>query len=89
MAPALNPEQKKIAATSKIVMNDTIVIKSVINCPVCGYKKEEEMPADACQYFYQCKNCQTVLKPVAGDCCVFCSYGTVKCSPVLQGTCCC
>lgn len=37
------------------------------------------MPTDACQYFYQCTNCKEVLKPKPGDCCVFCSYGTVKC----------
>jgi hypothetical protein len=39
------------------------------------------MPMDACQYFYACENCKTILKPLAGDCCVFCSYGTVQCPP--------
>jgi hypothetical protein len=39
------------------------------------------MPTDACQFFYQCINCQTVLKPKRGDCCVFCSYGSVPCPP--------
>jgi hypothetical protein len=24
------------------------------------------------------------LKPLAGDCCVFCSYGSVPCPPVQQ-----
>ncbi|HEY8733059.1 MAG TPA: GDCCVxC domain-containing (seleno)protein [Puia sp.] len=70
-------------------MNDTIVFNSVISCPVCGHQKEESMPGDACQYFYQCEECKTILKPLAGDCCVFCSYGTVKCPPVQQGTGCC
>jgi len=23
-----------------------------------------------------------VLKPLTGDCCVFCSYGTVPCPPI-------
>jgi hypothetical protein len=40
------------------------------------------MPTDACQYFYDCKGCGVVLKPKAGDCCVFCSYGDVACPPV-------
>lgn len=52
---------------------------SVITCPVCGFQKEETMPADSCQFFYECTNCKTVLKPRKGDCCVFCSYGSVKC----------
>jgi hypothetical protein len=56
-----------------------IKIYSVINCPVCGHNKEEKMPEDACQFFYECENCKTVIKPKDGDCCVYCSYGTEKC----------
>ena len=37
------------------------------------------MPADACVYFYECPACRVVLKPKPGDCCVFCSYGTMIC----------
>ena len=59
-----------------------IINKSVITCPNCGFSKEETMPEDACQYFYKCESCQTSLKPKAGDCCVFCSYGSVKCPPI-------
>ena len=40
------------------------------------------MPSDACQFFYECPECQALLRPKAGDCCVFCSYGDVKCPPV-------
>lgn len=56
---------------------------SVIVCPHCGYKKEEQMPIDACLYFYECANCKTVLRPKEGECCVFCSFGTEKC-PSMQ-----
>ena len=69
-------------------MNDEIILNSVITCPTCGHQKEEIMPTDACQYFYKCEECETVLKPLAGDCCVFCSYGSIKCPPVQQETCC-
>jgi len=50
-----------------------------ITCPYCGHKKLEEMPEDACQFFYECENCHQLLKPLQGDCCVYCSYGSVKC----------
>lgn len=70
-------------------MAATIQLNSVITCPNCGYQKEEEMLTNACQYFYECEACKTRLKPLAGDCCVFCSYGTVKCPPIQQGTSCC
>ncbi|WP_281346853.1 GDCCVxC domain-containing (seleno)protein [Sphingomonas ginsengisoli An et al. 2013] len=40
------------------------------------------MPTDACQYFYDCKHCGVLLKPLAGDCCVFCSFANVPCPPI-------
>ncbi len=55
--------------------------ESLITCPACGYKTVEQMPTDACQYFYECKSCGTLLRPLAGDCCVFCSYGDRPCPP--------
>lgn len=70
-------------------MKPTLELQSEITCPACGHRAVEAMPTDACQYFYECTNCQTVLKPIAGDCCVFCSYGTVKCPPIQQGMSCC
>ncbi len=61
-----------------------IILKSTIKCPKCGHKKEETMPTDACQFFYKCENCNTILKPLTGDCCVYCSYGTVACPPIQE-----
>jgi hypothetical protein len=54
---------------------------SELTCPQCGHRKIELMPTDACQFFYECESCKTVLRPLPGDCCVFCSYGSVKCPP--------
>ena len=42
---------------------------------------EEVMPTDSCQFFYECSHCHARLKAKEGDCCVFCSYGSVKCPP--------
>ena len=64
-------------------------LSSAITCPHCNHTKTEEMPTNACQYFYECENCKTRLRPIEGDCCVFCSYGTVKCPPVQKGEQCC
>jgi hypothetical protein len=47
------------------------------------------MPTDACQYFYECGGCKTLLRPKAGDCCVFCSYGSVACPPIQEQRGCC
>lgn len=70
-------------------MATTIILDSTITCPKCGFAKNEEMPTESCQYFYECESCKTVLKPLEGDCCVFCSYGTAKCPPIQAGTSCC
>jgi hypothetical protein len=60
-------------------------LESVITCPECGFSKAEVMPTDACQWFYVCQNCHAKLRPKDGDCCVFCSYGSVPCPPVQHG----
>jgi hypothetical protein len=41
------------------------------------------MSTDACQFYYECRNCKNLLRPNSGDCCVFCSFGSVKC-PVVK-----
>tara|TARA_B100002003_G_C13646703_1_gene329429 strand:- start:128 stop:346 length:219 start_codon:yes stop_codon:yes gene_type:complete len=58
---------------------------SEITCPQCGHQKTEAMPTDACIYFYECEECGTLLKPNQGDCCVFCSFGSVPCPPIQMG----
>ena len=55
---------------------------SVIRCPGCTAEHEERMPSDACLFFYECPSCHAMLRPKAGDCCVFCSYGTTACPPM-------
>lgn len=70
-------------------MEKIITLQSTVTCPHCGFQKEETMPVDACQYFYKCTNCESILKPHQGDCCVFCSYGTVKCPPIQMNRNCC
>jgi hypothetical protein len=66
-----------------------IVTESTITCPECGYRATETMPTEACQWYYECAGCCTLLRPKPGDCCVFCSYGTVPCPPIQEGGGCC
>ena len=54
---------------------------SNITCPTCGHTRQEEMPTDAWEFYYECMNCQAVLRPLDGDCCVFCSYADTLCPP--------
>jgi hypothetical protein len=65
------------------------ILESTITCPHCGQQSVEMMPQNACLFFYDCPNCGARIKPKQGDCCVFCSYGSVPCPPVqLSSTCC-
>ena len=66
-----------------------MVLQSTITCPGCGHAQTEIMPTDACQYYYECRGCRTLLRPKPGHCCVFCSYGTVACPPVQAAKSCC
>ena len=56
--------------------------RSEVTCPQCGHRRVEEMPTDACRFFYECEGCGAILRPKAGDCCVFCSYGSIPCPSI-------
>jgi hypothetical protein len=60
-----------------------ITTETILTCPVCGARQKAIMPGNACQHFYECTHCHTILKPKSGDCCVFCSYAENQC-PVRQ-----
>ena len=68
---------------------NTTQLQSTITCPLCTHQCAETMPTDSCLYFYECSACKVLLKPKPGDCCVFCSFGSVKCPPIQSGTCAC
>ena len=59
-----------------------IRLESVLACPACGHAETLAMPTDACVFFHACTACGALLRPREGDCCVFCSYGSVPCPPV-------
>jgi hypothetical protein len=59
-----------------------MVRESILTCPRCGHAERAVMPIDACQVVHDCAGCGAVLRPKPGDCCVFCSYGSVPCPPM-------
>ncbi|WP_353154240.1 GDCCVxC domain-containing (seleno)protein [Herminiimonas fonticola] len=67
----------------------TTVLESILTCPNCSFAKQETMPTNACQFYYECESCKAIIRPKAGDCCVFCSYGSVKCPPIQEQRSCC
>jgi hypothetical protein len=66
-----------------------IITTTMLTCPQCGHSSVETMPVDACMYFHECSACGALLKPKAGDCCVFCSYASVPCPPKQAAQPCC
>ncbi len=58
-----------------------IVVEARITCPECGFARVETMPDSACRHAYRCACCGTLLRPLPGDCCVFCSYADSVCPP--------
>jgi hypothetical protein len=57
-------------------------MESTLTCPSCGHRSVETMPSAR-------KGCGTRHNPLAGDCRVFCSYGSVPCPPVQSNDSCC
>ena len=65
------------------------VLESTITCPHCSHQETTTMPTDACRFLWDCPQCGEKLKPKQGDCCVFCTYGSVPCPPIqLESGCC-
>ena len=58
--------------------------ESNVTCPKCGYSSLVKMPEDYCVLLYHCPECQAALRPQKGDCCIFCTYGAVKCPPMQE-----
>lgn len=61
---------------------EDIQLESELTCPECGHRVMETMPTDHCLYYYKCKQCGALFNPKPGDCCVFCSFGSVPCPPI-------
>jgi hypothetical protein len=66
-----------------------VTLQSVLTCPACGAVSVEVMPTDSCLYFHECRTCGAMMRPKPGDCCIFCSYGSVPCPPKQRGEDCC
>jgi len=58
-----------------------LVLEARITCPKCGTGKVEPMPVDSCRHAYVCEGCGAFLRPLPGDCCVFCSFADSACPP--------
>ncbi len=70
-------------------MTNEPILHSMLTCPHCGHQSGESMPTNACVFFHECAGCGELLRPKTGDCCVFCSYGSVPCPPIQQQKSCC
>ena len=58
-----------------------VKVEATITCPESGATALETMPTNACVFFYDCTGCGVTLRPLPGDCCVFCSYSEHACPP--------
>lgn len=60
------------------------ILEATLTCPRCGCIQTDTMPRDACQWFYECQRCHSVIIPKPGDCCIYCSYGSTPCPSIQQ-----
>ena len=77
----LIPWSRTNSKRDNVILIDVETNISTITCPKCSFQKAEEMPTDSCIFFYECERCNSIIKPLPGDCCVFCSNGTLACPP--------
>jgi hypothetical protein len=78
------PAEKPALGASGLILDGRdkpVTTAATITCPHCGDQQVVEMPQNACQIHYTCPRCSTVLRPLPGDWCVFCSYAHQRCPP--------
>ena len=56
-----------------------VLNKNELTCPECGTKQKGEMLEAAYSYAYQCNGCSEIIEKKPDSCCVYCSYGEVRC----------
>jgi len=56
-----------------------VLNKNELTCPECGTKQKGEMLEAAYSYAYQCNGCSEIIEKKSDSCCVYCSYGEVRC----------
>lgn len=56
-----------------------VLNKNKLTCPECASSQNVEMLESGYSYAYQCDNCSEIIEKKEESCCVYCSYGEVKC----------
>lgn len=56
-----------------------VLSKNQLTCPECASQQSAEMLDTGHSYAYQCDNCLEIIEKKEDSCCVYCSYGEVKC----------
>ncbi|MGB0846810.1 MAG: GDCCVxC domain-containing (seleno)protein [Thiolinea sp.] len=61
----------------------TIILECTLTCPSCQTKESLTMVQGRSESFFTCTHCSTTHLTKLGECCIYCSYGTVSC-PTIQ-----
>jgi hypothetical protein len=66
-------------------MNDgkNLIFGTTVKCPHCGVERTAIMPSMGRKMALSCPSCNKIIFKKEDSCCVFCSYGIIKC-PVEQ-----
>lgn len=60
------------------------IVQTIMKCPSCRTTETVTMDPKTPGDFFTCKECKQTHEPRLGDCCVYCSYGSVNCPAVQE-----
>ena len=60
------------------------ILQTIMKCPNCRTTETVTMDPKIPGDFFTCKECEKTHEPRLGDCCVYCSYGSVNCPAVQE-----
>lgn len=56
-----------------------IQLRTVIQCPHCGFKITEKMPLSRKVMVYHCPSCNEYSHVDSAQCCIFCQFARLSC----------
>ena len=55
------------------------ILETMLKCPHCKVEQRATMSPTGKKMAQDCRFCNQTMIAKEGDCCVFCSYGLIKC----------
>jgi len=68
-----------VTAVKIPIQSKNLILETMLKCPHCSVEQRATMPVSGMKMAQDCRFCNETMIAKQGSCCVFCSYGIIKC----------